>query len=206
MATLSPRDARAWDRLGGIVATAIESRLGPRVLANRSRVDRSGWRLAGHRPALARARRAATVLAHGARILVRTDVAAFYPSVTPSALDRALRGIGLDRSDARDSAGMVEGWGSGGYPGLPIGPDTSAVMANAVLAAADRALGPFPFLRWVDDYLIAVPSERAAHAILDRLASVLDDLGLPLNVHKTAVAEGPRLGAWLGHVSDGAIT
>jgi hypothetical protein len=198
MATLSPRDARAWDRLGGLVASAIEPRLGPRVLANRSRVDRSGWRLAGHRPALARARRAATALAHRATVLLRTDVAAFYPSVTPSALHRALHAAGVEPGDARHAADMVEGWGSGGYTGLPIGPDASAVMAHAVLAAADRALGPLPFLRWVDDYLIAVTSEREALGALERLDAGLTGLALRRNEAKTALVEGPAPFRWLG--------
>ena len=68
-------------------------------------------------------------------------------------------------------------------------------MANAVLAPVDRTLHPFPFLRWVDDYLVAVPEERAVPEVLDRFDGALAGRGLARSVVKTAVAPDPA--GWL---------
>ncbi|MGH2547284.1 MAG: RNA-directed DNA polymerase, partial [Actinomycetota bacterium] len=96
------------------------------------------------------------------------------------------------------AADMLDGWGSEGSPGLPVGPAGSAVMANAVLASADAGLSPHPFLRWVDDYLVGVTSERAAVEVLDRLHEALDRLGLRLARSKTALLEAGPTVRWLG--------
>ena len=81
---------------------------------------------------------------------------------------------------------------------MPIGPVGSAVLANAVLARVDDALGSFHFIRWVDDYLIALPSEKALTHILDRLDCSLDGLHLRRSVPKTELLERGAAGIpWL---------
>ena len=198
LAVLSPRDAAAWDRIGGALAGAVERILRPEIRANRARArSPSGWRLERHEPALDAARRAAARLMRHAGVVVRTDVRSFYASVTPETLWRSLARTGAPGA-ARRAAGMLEDWGSGGHSGLPIGPRTSALLANAVLADADLALGTLPFLRWVDDYLIAVPDERAAILALSRLDDALGRLELSRAPEKTLVEEGGRLRTWLG--------
>ncbi|HEV3475331.1 MAG TPA: RNA-directed DNA polymerase [Actinomycetota bacterium] len=199
MAGLSAPDAAAWDALAGRVALALEPRLDPRVVANRARFDSEGWRLADLRPALKRARRRARRLARTARYLIHTDVAAFYPSVTPSTLHARLRR--LAPAEGRLAAAMVDGWGSEGYAGLPIGPPGSAVIANAVLVPVDRVLADTSFLRWVDDYLIGAESERAAVEILERLDEALARLGLRRSEAKTSLIEGGQALTWPGLAS-----
>jgi hypothetical protein len=135
------------------------------------------------------ARRAAAALARGSGAVVRTDVRAFYPSVTPSVTFRALVNLDVDRRLAAGVATMLEGWGSEGYAGLPIGPPGSAVIANAILAPVDAA-PKSPYLRWVDDYLVGVERERDVPTVLDRLDSALEDVGLERSVPKTAILPG----------------
>jgi hypothetical protein len=131
-------------------------------------------------------------------VIVRTDVAAFYPSVRPAVLFDALRRLGVPAGVAGTAADLLEGWGSEGYAGLPIGPPASAVMANVVLASVDASLGARPFLRWVDDYLVSVPSARIAGEVLDRVHIALDRMGLRPAPSKTALLDaGPAL-RWLG--------
>lgn len=190
MAELSPRDARAWRDLAGRVAHSLEPRLGPRVLAGRAVLLGSGWRPAPLAPALRRARRAAAALARRG-VLLRTDVRAFYPSVTPEALAAALLRAGADPGDARLAADLLEGWGSEGYAGLPVGPPASAVLANALLRGADAVLDGLAFLRWVDDYLIALPGEARAAPALDALDGALDALGLARSPPKTRLDRDP---------------
>jgi hypothetical protein len=198
MAILSEPDAARWHGVAGRVAGVLEARLGAAALGNRARVGREGWRLRAFRPALRRARTTAGRLGARARLLVRTDIAEFYPSVTPSVVARSLETLGCDPSDARLAAELVEGWGSDGYRGLPIGPPGSAMVANAVLHTADQALAPFPFLRWVDDYLIACAGELPARCALERLDEALEALGLSRSERKTRLETRPRAIRWPG--------
>jgi hypothetical protein len=191
MAVLSGRDARAWHALAGRIAEALEVGLDRRVLANRAVIAGRRWGLEPLRPALARARTAAR-LETGAGSVLGTDVRAFYPSVDPSVLYRCLTGLAIDRADAGLAADMVDGWAGHGHPGLPIGPPGSAVLANAVLAPVDRHLRDLRWLRWVDDYLVALPSEDAGATVVERIDDALADLGLRRSEAKTVlVDEGP---------------
>jgi hypothetical protein len=76
------------------------------------------------------------------------------------------------------------------------------VLANAVLAGVDRSL-PFPFLRWVDDYLIAVPSELAAAEAIHRLDQALHRAGLRRSEPKTLLMPGSERVRWLGRGTSG---
>jgi hypothetical protein len=189
MAILSERDAGAWRALAARVAGTIEDRLDPRVLANRAGVPGVAGPVEPVWPALSRARRLGARLPGPFRL--RTDVAAFYPSITPTTLFRCLRRFGVAPHEARSAADMLEGWGSEGYPGLPIGPPLSAIVANAVLAPVDERLPDVRWFRWVDDYLFAPPSERDASRILDRIDQALDEIGLRRSETKTILVAGP---------------
>ena len=194
MARLSERDGSTWYALAERVGATIEPRLSPRVLANRGPVPA---RPLPAGPSLRRARSAARRLAGSADLLVRTDVRSFYPSVTPSVAFRSLVRQAVEPEVATRTASMLEGWGSEGYEGLPIGPPGSAVIANAVLASVDGDLGPRPFLRWVDDYLIAAP-EREVPSLLERLDESLARLGLERSEPKTTVIGRGTSFVWLG--------
>jgi hypothetical protein len=196
MAILSTRDAVRWHRLAGRVAEVVEPRLPGPVLANRTVGPWPSWRTRPLGPALAAGRR----LARGLRgpLLLRTDVADFYPSVRPSVLFAALVRLGAPHGVSGAAADMLDGWGSEGSPGLPVGPAGSAVLANAVLASADAALGPRPYLRWVDDYLVGVASEEEALEVLDRLREALGRMGLQPARSKTAIMDAGPTVRWLG--------
>ncbi len=196
MAELSDRDRITWHRLAGRVAAIVEPRLSPSVLANRAMGPWPSWRTRPLRPSLLAARRLAGALP--GPLVLRTDVAEFYPCVRPEVLFGALRRLGVASDTAGAAADLLDGWGSEGYAGLPIGPPGAAVMANAMLASVDHVLDGRPFLRWVDDYLISVRSERRAAEVVERLLGPLDRLGLRLASAKTALLEaGPSL-RWLG--------
>jgi hypothetical protein len=192
-AILSDRDEHTWRNLARQVAKTLEPRLDPRVAANRTVVARGGWRLEAMRVAMRRAR--AIAPRHG--LLLRTDVEAFYASITPPVLVSVLARLGIPTEEARLAGRMIEGWSESGYVGLPIGPAGSAVLANAVLRSVDEALDAQHFVRWVDDYLIALPSEQATAGILDRLDASLERLHLRRSVPKTEVLEGITGVAWL---------
>ena len=115
--------------------------------------------------------------------LVRADVARFYGSVREPALRTALAG------DVEGVLGVLRALWDDGVEGLPVGPEVSAILANAVLAGADDAIrraGGAP-IRWVDDWVIRVPDRRVAGSVLVALESALRDAGLGLNLAKTEV-------------------
>jgi hypothetical protein len=201
MARLSERDARAWHALGGRVATVLEPRLGPEVVANRALMSGGRWRLesldASFRRLRARLGDSGPVAGDGAGY-VSTDVEDFFPSVTPDTAVRALLAVGESPDDASLVASMLEGWAALGYPGLPIGPAASAVVANAVLRSVDEAVGA-PFVRWVDDYVVRLATERYAGEVLERMDEALGRLGLRRSLPKTRVRPRPGvLGSALG--------
>jgi hypothetical protein len=195
MATLSRRDALRWHELAGRIAITLEPRLGTEVLANRCTPGRDGWRPAALGPALRRARSAARELE--GPLVLRTDVEAFYASVTPSMLATSLIRAGSKHEDALLAADLLDAWGSEGYPGLPIGPPGSAVLANAVLGSCDDSLRPLRFVRWVDDYLIGCGTDGEAASALDRLDEALATLGLTRSPAKTELLERPGRLRWL---------
>lgn len=166
-------------------------------MANRAFPLSGAWRLESVGLAL---RRAGAVAPRGA-ILLHTDIEEFYASITPSVLARTLEVIGASDGDARLAGEMVNGWGERGYRGLPIGPPGSAVLANALLRSVDEALASLRFVRWVDDYVIAVPTERAGDLILERLDESLARLGLRRSHSKTGIVEATNGIAWLRGVS-----
>jgi hypothetical protein len=197
MARLSPRDARVWHALGGRVASTLERRLGPEVVANRILQAGGEWRLETLGTSLRRLRRMMLRIrraqAEGA-VVMSTDVEDFFPSVTPDTAAQAMLSVGATPEDAAHAAAMIEEWASLGYRGLPIGPPASAVLANAILRSVDHAVG-VPFLRWVDDYLTIVRSEGQAAEVLERMDKALARLALSRSTRKTVVGGSGR---WLG--------
>jgi hypothetical protein len=203
MAELSDRDAAGWRETVRAMTPDVDRRLDERVLANR--VDAGErWRTEPVGRSLTRARRAARTIATKAGVVLHTDVAAFYPSVDAPVLARSLRGAGADPRTARRAADLIEGWSSFGYPGLPIGPPASAILANAVLASVDAALEGILWLRWVDDYLVGLPSEGTAAMVLDRFDERLDALGLHRSERKTRLVEGGPC-VWPGGRNSGTM-
>ncbi|HEX2025202.1 MAG TPA: RNA-directed DNA polymerase [Actinomycetota bacterium] len=198
MATLSEGDARRWTAVAARVAAAMEPALRPEVVANRVRLGRRGWSFVPLRTALRSARSRAAAIARRRPVLLRTDVAAFYPSVDPAVAYRTLVRRSVDRSVCAAAADMLEGWGSEGYPGLPIGPPGSAVLANALLDPVDRAVAPSPFLRWVDDYVIGLDDPSEAAAVVDRLDEALDGIGLRRSERKTCISASATGSTWPG--------
>jgi RNA-directed DNA polymerase len=201
MASLSRRDAELWHALAGRVTRVLEPRLGDHLHGERASSDGRGWSPRRFRRSLRLARRRAERLVAGVPLVIRTDVTSFYPSVTPAVLAGSLRGVGAERADVRMAGDLVEGWGSDGYAGLPIGPPGSAVLADAVLRPVDRALRDLPFLRWVDDYLIGCHTEAEARRAMELLDEALAGLGLRRSEPKTLVDEAAAGIRWLGRAS-----
>jgi hypothetical protein len=193
MRPLATLDARDDERFRGLVARVlpqVEQRLGPCVLANRAaRPDGpsmlSPWRPARHawRASIHRNIQAGTP---STRVVV-TDVRDCYASIRPEIVGRALVRAGAGVPDARAVVAYLRALGASGVRGLPVGPEPSAVLANAVLAELDEAAvdAGCRFLRWVDDLVMFAPNGDAARSALDRVGRAAGRAGLQLHPDKT---------------------
>jgi hypothetical protein len=192
---LPPDLAHRYTRSVAAVALRVEAVLGPRVLANRTAVADPGpprlelepW-LPARRRFAARAQR----LGRRSGALLSVDVRDCYGSIGPDLVDRVLRDLACP-SDAVQAVGRVlRDIGDHGVSGLPVGPEPSAVLANAVLAPVDRALvgAGMVHLRWVDDFWVFAPDPASAVTALPLLERALDAIGLRLAPEKTRLLDG----------------
>lgn len=179
-------DARAYRQVVAPLTPRIERWLGSGVHANRA-MGRGALTTTRLEPWLeTRERWDREIRAIDRGVIVRADVAVFYASVGERALTRALG------DDAEGVLRLLRAFWDDGVTGLPVGPEASAILANAVLAPVDEALrraGVAP-RRWVDDWVVPVPSRRAGGRTLLTLERALGDIGLQLNLAKTGL-EGP---------------
>jgi hypothetical protein len=185
---LDPVDAATYRRLVARVAPDIEGALTPAVIANRvvgPTMLMEDWRVARRRW------RRATARAEAGALRLRLDVADCYGSIRPEAVEAALEALGAGR--ATHLIRFLHELAERGVPGLPVGPDASAVLANAVLRRVDLAVtaSGAHHVRWVDDLVIEVGSVRHATRVFDTVRRELAPIHLTLRASKTRL-EDPR--------------
>lgn len=173
-------------------AGAIEALLSPVVMANRvaswneypPRLMLRPWRFERRLFAT----RLAGLAARGGA-LAFADVRRCYASMSPSIVGDTLHRAGV--GTACELEAFLAGLERLGVEGLPVGPDASAVLANAVLAHVDRALreGGIEHLRWVDDVVLAGADAAAALSIF---REALAAIGLHPNESKTRIVADTR--------------
>ncbi len=138
-----------------------------------------------------------------ATYLLRADIADFYPSIYTHILPWAVHGKSLAKQKRRDLSlygNLLDHWVRKGQDdqtlGIPIGPDTSHVLAELVLADAERVLRvAWPTLvgtKFYDDYEITFTSHADAERCLTSLENALVSLELRLNTVKSKVAPLPQ--------------
>ncbi len=188
---LGPAEREEYLALVVPAVPAIESALSDRVLAHRvarCAVDPPALRL---RPWRTERRAFASWLRDltaAASTIAIADVRRCYASISPATVARILGDLGVD--SAREVGGFLGRLEHAGGRGLPVGPEASAVLANAVLARADETLrsAGVDHLRWVDDVVIAADGPTEARRAIGVLADAVAALGLRLNEAKTRIA------------------
>lgn len=155
-----------------------------------------------------RAMRRAT-LAAGARFVVEADVSQFYPSIythsfewvfagkTAAKLNLLAKGPKTLGSHLDERVRLAQ---DGQTVGIPIGPDTSLVLAELVMSRVDLefiALLPRAIrlgirgTRYFDDYQLYARTRAEATTISATLQRVLADWQLTLNPYKYKILELP---------------
>lgn len=173
----------------------------PHVMKNSSRAVVPRYRF-GELPRMRALRR------RGTRYLLKTDINLFYPTlythtipwalhtkaVCKAALSQPGKGANL-LGNKLDK--LLQCLNDGQTHGIPIGPDTSLIAAEILLAAADAELlqrcpGIIRGFRYVDDYELSFSNLRDGEAVLAELQNVLSAYELSLNPRKTTLEEMPK--------------
>ena len=138
----------------------------------------------------------------GKLFALQTDIARFYPSIYTHSLDWAITGNdkaksnfgrGVNRLGSRIDA-HVQAAQNGQTRGIPIGPDTSLLLAHVLLAPVDKELkkrGIIHGFRFLDDYELVFESRSLAEEALPTLEEALAEYELELNSLKTSIQELP---------------
>lgn len=190
MCLLDPVTAAAYEEAVEPAVPAIERLLEPWAVGNRV-VALRPLRLEPWREARARYRAIAEREAARAGLALRIDVRECYRTISAGAVDAALRAGEVVSEHRGRIAAALDAFARGGIAGLPVGPAPSAVLANLVLAAADRALAGERWLRWVDDLVVFAPDAARLAEAERRVTTALAALGLATHPAKRRTAEGP---------------
>jgi len=191
---LGPADARRYIAAVRSVLPIVERASGPWVMANRGRMTPDGLALEDWRGARDRFRAAARSNLDGAASVFLGDVEDCYGSIGRSTVMTALRRLDLDAADAGRVGGVLADLQRRGVRGLPVGPDASAILGNAVLLEVDHAFARegLTFLRWVDDVVVFAPNQDVAMHAQHVFHRALAHLGLRVNEAKTTVVDPIR--------------
>ena len=139
----------------------------------------------------------------GARFMLKTDIATFYPSIYTHSIPWAIHGKEVARSRrAKDWYGNhLDLWMRETQDrqtgGVPIGPDTSFLIAEVIASRLDerleRLLGKeLHGVRYIDDYHLYFKSRSEAERALSELHTVTQAFELQLNGLKTEIIELPE--------------
>ncbi len=146
---------------------------------------------------------------------VVADISEFYPSIYTHTIPWAFHGKAVAKLNINNQAllgNVLDRWTrigqEGQTVGIPIGPDTSLVLAELVLTAVDteyaqRITGHHGF-RWMDEFEMSFKDFNSAESALAELQHVLADYELRLNPRKTKIEDAP-FGfepRWVGEIRD----
>ena len=143
---------------------------------------------------------------HRARILstsryyLRTDITRCYPSIYTHSIPWALHTKKVAKKNTKNSlfGNLIDKKLRHGQDnqtiGIPIGPDSSLVIAETVLTAVDLSLSKEIVsmgFRFIDDYEFGFKTLQEAEETLGALQEVLSTYELELNPKKTSIIDLP---------------
>lgn len=186
LTVLDPADDAAYRASVGPLVARIERSLGPEVVAVRTRRDDAGWTLApwGVGRATWRSSIRRAILDNPRATFAVADVRDCYASISRETIT-ALLG-----PEAAQAVSLLDRFHERGVRGLPVGPEASAVLANAALSRLDQAIrsAGARHLRWVDDVVLWGRADEVRTAVA-AMRTVGEAIGLALHEDKTRVFE-----------------
>ena len=136
----------------------------------------------------------------GLRFMARTDISNFYPSIYTHSIPWAVVGVDQAKANRNDKKAWYNRFDQAVQlnkrnetQGIAIGPATSNVIAETLLAKVDSELSDeFTFIRYLDDYTAYCESHDQAQKFILRLSEELSKFKLVLNIGKTEIESLPQ--------------
>lgn len=138
--------------------------------------------------------------------ILKADIARFFPSIYTHSIPWAI--MGKKQAKVAHATGALKGsWqdlcdsyaqktNNNQTIGIPIGPDTSRLLAEVVLSEVDVLLAAkltkLKGIRYIDDYEFAFSNRSDAEKTLNYMQSILNEFELALNTSKTKIIELPE--------------
>ncbi len=136
----------------------------------------------------------------GYRFMVRSDISRFFPTIYTHSVPWALHGKAVSKKNTKPTPKYfgnlidmsIRQCQDGQTIGLPIGPDTSHIIAELISTSVDvelkRKLKGFPVgFRYVDDYYFFFATLSDAESALASLVKALQGYELQINFEKTKI-------------------
>lgn len=138
----------------------------------------------------------------GAKYLLKSDISNFYHSIYTHSIPWALHGKSLSKQNRSPMLLgnkldiLTRSTQDDQTVGIPIGPDTSFLLSEILLASVDQViinnLGGTPCgFRWADDFELCFSNILEAEVALNTIESALSDFELILNPRKTIIEQLP---------------
>lgn len=132
--------------------------------------------------------------------ILKADISRFYPSIYSHSIPWAIHTKPVSKANRTPALignildQLVRNAQDGQTVGIPIGPDTSLLIAEIVLGAVDEkiiAKRELKAFRYIDDYEFGFKSYAEAENILGLLQEELNNFELSLNPRKTKILKLP---------------
>lgn len=136
----------------------------------------------------------------GYRYVLRTDISRFFPTIYTHSIPWALHGKAAAKKQTKPTPKFfgnlldlaVRQGQDGQTFGLPIGPDTSHIIAECIVTSIDVELtrmlkGRLAGFRYVDDYYLFFETQEDAEKALAYLVRSLRNFELQINFEKTRI-------------------
>lgn len=135
------------------------------------------------------------------KYLLRADINQFYHSIYTHSIAWAIHGKSTAKARQRNQTLLgnildksIRHSQDNQTVGIPIGPDTSFLIAELILSTCDERLRKWKInrlTRYIDDYEFGCESLQTAESYRDRLQELLSEFELVLNPDKTKIIELP---------------
>ena len=149
--------------------------------------------------------------------IVKTDISRFYPSIYTHSIawaaygkEQVKRSVNLYRGSFADRLdSLVRLCNRNQTIGIPIGPETSRIIAEIISSALDcqfhdlfPKIGTQNIDRLQDDWMIGAESLEEAEKILYKLSAIYQSVGLDINGSKTSIERimGERQSLWTSEI------
>lgn len=148
------------------------------------------------------------------RFILQADISRFYPSIYTHSVAWATETKAWAKNPANrkipclgnDLDRLLQNCQDGQTNGIPIGPDTSLVIAEIILSKVDASsdLARLNGIRYIDDYEFVFDSEADALAALSVLQERLIEFELHLNPAKSQINSLPQSlqERWVGQLHE----